>query len=716
MPDAVVADARSEPTGPRAEERRNRPVAVWLALFAAGTLIPVLLIVTWMLIDTARLRRDDSLRDARGMARHVNATIDVEMEKAIAVGQTLATSHMLPVGDYAAFDAQARDVGSRLGIFIVLRDLSGQQLVNSGVPAGTPLPVSDPPILATDRQVLASRQPAISDLISSSIRKTPYVFADVPVFRGQDIYLTITVALAPARLSTILSGGLPDGWIAGLLGRDGRLIARSADADRFLGTINRRFVDAATEPEGSWSGTDREGEAIAGAYIRSPLSGWLVSVAVPETILGAPARTAMFWLFVLVVASLAVSGVLGWRLARRIALPLRDLVAQARALGEGRRAAVGHSSIGEVNEVAEALRQAAMELERRAAAAEQAAAEVRANEERLQLLQATAGIGTVDWDIVAGGAVCSPRCHELLGLAPDTAREVATFLARLHPTEREHVERIRAALLASGGGPFAEGFRIVTPEGEERWIHVRGRLDLEAGRPVRLLAAGIDITARERSEQHSRFLMRELSHRSKNLLAVIQAMAGQTAKSAETVDDFKRRFGERLMGMAASHDLLVNQNWLGASVEHLVRGQLASFVDAGDPRLRIDGPAVHLRAEAVEAIGLALHELATNSLKYGALSNDAGMVEIAWEVVVPEPEPNVEPEADPRRFRMDWIEHTAVPVAPPTHKGFGRMVIEPTVDATLRGRVKLEWLPEGLRWRLDAPATCLASAGDATGG
>jgi two-component sensor histidine kinase len=207
-----------------------------------------------------------------------------------------------------------------------------------------------------------------------------------------------------------------------------------------------------------------------------------------------------------------------------------------------------------------------------------------------------------------------------------------------------------------------------------------------------------------------------LSHRSKNLLAVIQAMAGQTAKSAETVDDFKRRFGERLMGMAASHDLLVNQNWLGASVEHLVRGQLASFVDAGDPRLRIDGPAVHLRAEAVEAIGLALHELATNSLKYGALSNDAGMVEIAWEVVVPEPEPNVEPEADPRRFRMDWIEHTAVPVAPPTHKGFGRMVIEHTVEATLRGRVKLEWLPEGLRWRLDAPATCLASAGDATGG
>ena len=145
-----------------------------------------------------------------------------------------------------------------------------------------------------------------------------------------------------------------------------------------------------------------------------------------------------------------------------------------------------------------------------------------------------------------------------------------------------------------------------------------------------------EITARKRAEEHLRFLMRELSHRSKNLLAVVQAMAGQTAKSAENVADFRRRFGERLMGLAASHDLLVNQNWLGASVEQLVRGQLSSFIDDQDPRMLICGPAVDLKAEAAEALGLALHELATNSLKYGALNDPAGKVEIAWVVYVPE--------------------------------------------------------------------------------
>jgi PAS domain S-box-containing protein len=684
--------------------RRHYPVVTHLALFAIGTLVPVLLIVTWMLIDTARLRRDDALHDAHTLARHLDATIDVEMEKAIAVGQVLAVSRMLVVGDYAAFDAQARDVASRLGIFIVLRDPAGQQLVNTGVPSGTKLPVSGASILATDRLMLESKQPAISDLVSGAISKAPFVFADVPVFKGADVSLIVSVALTPRHLGRILSEGLPEGWIAGVIGRDGRLIARGVDEERFLGTVNRAFHETATGAEGAWTGTSREGEAIAGAYIRSPLSGWVVSVAVPESILNTPARVALLWLSGLIVASLAVSGWLGWRLARRISGPLRDLVAQARALGRGQRPAGAYSTVDEVNEVTEALRLAADELDLRATAARQATEAVRANEERLQLLQATAGIGTVDWDIEADVAVCSPRCYEMLSLPPDGPFGLAAFLARVHPEGRERIEASRMALSVTGG-PFEEEFRILTPTGEERWIHARGRLDLKDGKPVRLLAAGIDITERKRSEQHLLFLMRELSHRSKNLLAVIQAMAGQTAKSVETVEDFKRRFGERLMGMAASHDLLVNQNWLGASVENLVRGQLASFIDARDPRLTIHGPAVNLKADAVEALGLALHELATNSLKYGALSNDGGKVEIAWEVASPE---DGESDPDARRFRMDWIEHSAVPVPPPSHKGFGRMVIEHTVEATLRGRVKLEWLPEGLRWRLDAPATCLA--------
>jgi len=426
---------------------------------------------------------------------------------------------------------------------------------------------------------------------------------------------------------------------------------------------------------------------------------------VPETILNAPAWWAVAWLSGLIAAGLALSLWLGWWLSRRISLPMRDLVGRARDLGEGRRPEASHSSVGEVNDITEALLAAWSELDLRANAARQAAAAVRANEERLQLVQDTAGIGTIDWDVPTGGMVCSNRFYELYALPAGRPVRLADILRRVHPADRDRVARLTDQTFAQGG-PFEEEFRIVSQGGEERWIYARGRLDLRDGKPARLLAANIDVTERKRSEEHLRFLLRELSHRSKNLLAVIQAMAGQTARYAESVDVFRRRFGERLMGLAASHDLLVNQNWLGASVESLVRGQLSPFIEENDPRVQISGPSVDLKSEAAEAVGLALHELATNSLKYGALMDAAGRVEINWTVQGPGESGG----PDGRRFRMDWTEHATDPVEPPSHKGFGRMIIEHTVEAALRGKVTLDFAPGGLRWSIDAPASCLAQS------
>jgi PAS domain S-box-containing protein len=715
------AVAEVEPAAVPPPERRTWPVAIHLGLFAAGMLIPVALIVAFMLSDAARLRRDDSLHDAGLIAQHLNATIEVELEKAIAVGQTLAAALTIDTGDTARFAPQARDIARRLGVNFVARDASGQQIANSFLAPGTALPVSNESILAVDRVAASLRRPVVSGLRMATVRKVPTVNVVVPVFDGARAKYFISAAIPPARFTGILSAGLPDGWIAGVIGQDGRLIARNIDENRYLGTVNPPFLAAATEARGTWSGVTREGTAIAGVYVRSPLSGWLVSVAVPEAVLSAPATSAMLWLSALVVASLVVSTWLGWRLSRRISAPIRDLVVLARDLGarepgarepgahepgQRRLPAAAPSTVAEVNEVTRALRATAVELDRRAETARQAADAVRANEERLQLVQDTARIGTIDWDIAAGHAVCSPRLREMFGLPPGCPVRVADLLGRLHPEERGRIERCHGELPRQGG-LFEEEFRILAPNGEECWIHARGRLDLADGRPVRLIGAGIDITERKRAEEHLRFLLREISHRSKNLLAVILAMASQTAKSAETVADFRQRFGERLMGLSASHDLLVNQNWLGASVGNLVRGQLSPFVDGNDPRLRIRGPDVDLKAEAAEALGLALHELATNSLKYGALSDPAGKVEIVWDVYGSD-----EPAAarDERRFRMDWIEHAVTPVSPPNHKGFGRMVIEHVVETTLRGTVTLSFPPGGLSWRIDAPASCLAQA------
>lgn len=710
---ATGAIASSEGATPQQSVRGTYRVAVHLALFAAGILVPVLLIVTFMLINTARLWRNDALHDAHLIARHLNETIDVELEKAIAVDETLAAALALDDVDHVRFEAQARDVAKRLAMNITVRDVSGQQIVNTYLPSGSPLPTSNESLREIDHLAAQRNSVVISNLRIATIRNVPTLNVVIPVFKGSNVKYFISATMSPARFGEILSAGLPNGWISGLIDRDGRLIARSVDQEHYIGTENPEFLRAVTQAEGPWTGVSREGISVAGVYIRSPLSGWIVSVAVPETILRVPTRLAMLSLVGLVIASLAVSTFLGWRLSRRIAAPIRDLASRARDLGEGRMHAATPSSVDEVNQVMDALQAASVELNRRAAAANQASATVRANEERLQLVQDTAGIGTIDWDIEGDRAICSPRFYELFSRPPGSRMSFAGFMARVHPTDRERVEAFYKAM-RENGGPFEDEFRIVTQEGEERWIYLKGRLDLHDGKPARLLGASIDITERKRSEQHLRFLLRELSHRSKNLLAVIQAMAGQTAKSAESVDVFRRRFGERLMGLAASHDLLVNQNWLGVTVENLVRGQLSPFLDAQDPRLRIHGPKADLKAEAAEALGLALHELGTNSLKYGALKDPAGTVEIGWTVYAPaESVASNDHEAAPdaRRFRMEWIERTPDPIPPPTHKGFGRMVIEHTVEATLRGAVTLEFPREGLHWRIDAPATCLVPQG-----
>ncbi len=201
----------------------------------------------------------------------------------------------------------------------------------------------------------------------------------------------------------------------------------------------------------------------------------------------------------------------------------------------------------------------------------------------------------------------------------------------------------------------------------------------------------MDITDRKKAEEHVQLLMREITHRSKNLLAVVQAIAGQTAASAGTLEEFQDRFIQRLRGLAASHDLLVEADWRGARLHDLIRQQLAPFAEIG-ARLQLDGPSVTLTATAAQAIGMALHELATNATKYGAWSVASGRVVIAW---------TIEPEAT--AMHLDWIETGGPLVIAPARKGFGHIVLENIVTKSVHGEVHIKYEPAGLQWHLSLP-------------
>jgi two-component sensor histidine kinase len=182
--------------------------------------------------------------------------------------------------------------------------------------------------------------------------------------------------------------------------------------------------------------------------------------------------------------------------------------------------------------------------------------------------------------------------------------------------------------------------------------------------------------------------MREINHRAKNMLSVVDAIAHQTA--ARNPEDFVNRFSDRIQALSANQDLLVRNEWKGVDMGDLVHAQLAHFADLIGSRIAVQGPELCLNPASSQAIGLAIHELVTNAAKYGALSTDRGRVDISWG-------------SDGDTLTMSWTEHDGV-VSPPTQRGFGTIVMEAMTERSVGGTVNLDYAPSGVSWHLACPA------------
>jgi two-component sensor histidine kinase len=213
-------------------------------------------------------------------------------------------------------------------------------------------------------------------------------------------------------------------------------------------------------------------------------------------------------------------------------------------------------------------------------------------------------------------------------------------------------------------------------------------------------SVAVDITERKANEDQLRLLLRELTHRSKNLLAVIHAIARQTASRTRSVGDFLDRFSARLVAIGASHDLLIADDWHGASLRMLVEQQLGDHAERFGEQIDIEGEDVMLKPEAVQNLGLALHELAANAEKYGSLSDPQGQVSIKWQFC-----------EEASRLKLVWEERGGPKVSPPERSGFGRAMIENVVGRALEGDVKLSFPAKGVRCVIEIPATQVTSRG-----
>ena len=216
----------------------------------------------------------------------------------------------------------------------------------------------------------------------------------------------------------------------------------------------------------------------------------------------------------------------------------------------------------------------------------------------------------------------------------------------------------------------------------------------EQGRVIEWFGAASDVTGRKESEQHLRLVINELNHRVKNNLAMIQAISAQTFRNADDLSKAQASFTARILNLAKANDLLTQEHWVDASLREVILSAVQPHMPQGGDRLVVQGPALRLPTKTALSLSMALHELATNAVKYGAWSNDEGKVSVVW---------SLRPLPPGQRLHLEWRESGGPPVSIPTRRGFGSRLIERGLAAELQGDVELQFNPEGLACVVDAP-------------
>jgi PAS domain S-box-containing protein len=329
-----------------------------------------------------------------------------------------------------------------------------------------------------------------------------------------------------------------------------------------------------------------------------------------------------------------------------------------------------------------------------------AEAALRESEARYRATQEHAGVGIGEVDAEGRFLRVNGALAAITGYAKDELLGRTVFDVT-HPDDARGERGEFARLVAGGTDTYAREKRYLRKgDGAERWVEVAATAVRDpAGRFLYGVRVVQDVTDRKLADARQRLLLDELNHRVKNTLAVVLAMARQTAAGAGDLAGFRAAFEGRLRALAAAHDLLAAGGWARARLGALVRAALAAHAGTGEDRVRVEVADLPLGAGVAQDLMLALHELATNAAKHGALSMPEGRVVVEGRVVGGE-------------LLLTWTEAGGPPVAPPTRRSFGTLLLERVLAHQHGGRAAFRWRPEGLAYALHLPLSAVADRGE----
>lgn len=312
---------------------------------------------------------------------------------------------------------------------------------------------------------------------------------------------------------------------------------------------------------------------------------------------------------------------------------------------------------------------------------------------RLQEALAAGGVMAFEWNARTNGSNRSDNAAQILGLVPDKSFSAAEFLERVHPDDRPDF-KARIHAVSPEKPSYRKTFRFRCPDGREIWLEESSIAEFDpTGRLVGLKGLTVEITERKQSDERQGLLIAELDHRVKNLLARVAVISSYTRLGSSSVDEFVQVLDRRIHSMAAAHSLLSQNRWNGVNLADLVDSQLAPYATAAN--MTIAGPDVTLGPTVTQAVAMALHELVTNAVKYGALSSPNGHVSVKW---------NRQPaDGASTRVKIEWRENGGPPVAPPAKSGYGTSLIREMIPHELGGAVDLAFVTEGVCCEIDVP-------------
>ena len=688
---------------------KRRGLRAHLLALVLAVLLPALALgaaTAWHMAGNYRAAFEDRLS---ATAQALALALDREVQAHVAALTTLAASPRLDEADLAGFYAHARGAAEALGTPIAVIGADLQQRLHTERPFGTPLPVTGAPEAV--RRAVGTGRPAVSDLLTGAVLRSPVVAVMVPVMRGGGVDAVLSAPVDPGRLSALLaSQGLRGGAFATLIDAKDVVVARSHDPAAALG---RPVLDWFHKAIGGREGGLLKGRAMVGhdvvlAFHRlASAPGWTVTVAEPLAAYEASWRHPLLALGAGGVASLIIALLAAVRLGRRILRPVRALTRQAEAVAasggvvpvpEG-----GAAPVAEFESLRLSMRRADMAIRERAA-------ETAAGEARLRAVvdTATDAIVVIDdrgtmlsfnraAETIFGhtAAEAIGRNVSMLMGAEDAARHDGHLAAYLRTGERKII-----CIGREVEGRRKDGSRVPLDLSIAEWRDGEGRR----------FFTGImrDISARKADEARRKLLAREVDHRAKNALAVVQSVVRLTPRDEPRA--FAAAVEARVAALGRVHSLLAEGGWSGADLRAVAERELAPHAThppgGGETAVTLDGPPVPLAPAAVQPLAMVLHELATNAAKHGALSVPSGSVEVRWWVG--------RRTGEDGSLRLRWTEAGGPPVAgAPSRRGFGTRVIDATIRGQLGGTVERRWVQAGLTVEIAVPlARAAANAND----